>query len=272
MPGGFEITFLQVALIVAIVFYSLAIPGDFHYKMSALGFAVCHQISSHSFFIAGHQLPLCARCSGIYLGALATLAMLLMLRRRASRLPASHMIVLLAVFFAAMVLDGLNSTLQSFNSGIWESTNFIRLLTGALSGIAVAFIFYPMFNLSVWHRQVAKRERVLDSPVELMGYMVAAGLLVALVLDGGDWLLNPLSVLSLLGMLTLLTMANAMLVLIVTRKEEMARTFSDVLTPLLFGLLLSLIELSLLAWGRASLAPYIAANAVPGLPLVPGLP
>src|SRR5438477_5464373 len=190
LPGGLEVSFVQVLIIAGIVFYSLALPGDFTYKLDAMGFGVCHQISSHSYFIDSHQLPLCARCSGIYLGSLASFGLLAVLRRRASRLPPSHMITILAVFFGAMVLDGVNSTLQTFGNGIWESTNLIRLLTGSLAGVAVAFMFYPMFNLSLWSRDAARHESVLESPFELAGYMVAAGLLGALVLDGGDWLFS----------------------------------------------------------------------------------
>ena len=218
----------------------------------------------------GHQLPLCARCSGIYLGALASVGLLTVLRRRAARLPASNMLIILAVFFGAMVLDGINSTLQTISTGMWDSTNIIRLFTGSLAGVAVAFIFYPVFNMSLWHRDVARKERVLEQPFELAGYMVLTGVLVALLLDGGDWLYYPISILSVLGMLTLLTMANTMLVLIVTRREGTSLTFSDALTPLLFGLLLALAELTLLSLGRASLAPFMANNI--GMPLVPGLP
>src|SRR5439155_1244903 len=245
-------------------------PGDLRYKMDAMGFGVCHQIATHSYFIDNHQLPLCARCSGIYLGSLSALLMLGVLRRRSSRLPARQMLAVVGVFFGAMVLDGINSTMQNFGSGIWESTNIVRLFTGALSGIAVAFVFYPMFNLSLWHKSASKRESVLEQPFELVGYMVAAGILVALVLDGGDWLFYPISILSVVGMLALLTMANTILVLIVTRREGHARTFSDAITPLLLGLLISLVVLTLLAWGRASLAPYMANSL--GMPLVPGLP
>jgi uncharacterized membrane protein len=270
MPGGLELSFVQMALVTGIVFYSLVIPGDLRFKMDAMGFGVCHQISTHSYSIGNHQLPLCARCSGIYLGALASLGLLGVLRRRASRLPAGHMLAILGVFFGAMVLDGLNSTLQTFNSGLWESTNIIRLFTGALSGVAVAFIFYPIFNMSLWHRETTRRERVLEQPFELVGYMVAAGILVALLLDGGDWLYYPIAVLSIAGMLTLLTMANTLLVLIVSRREGSARTFSAALTPLLLGLFLALVELTLLSYGRASLAPFMANTL--GMPVVPGLP
>lgn len=270
MPGGWEITFGQVAIVTGIVFYSLAIPGDFKYKLDGMGFGVCHQIHSHSFTIGGHQMPLCARCTGMYLGALATLLLLAALRRRASRLPVGSVMGVLAVFFGAMVLDGLNSTLQTFGSGIWDTTNLIRIVTGALSGISVAAIFYPVFNISLWHRDATRSERSLEQPFELVGYMVAAGILVALVLDGGDWLYYPLAILSVAGMISLLTMATTMIVLIFTRREGVALTFSQALTPLLLGFLVSLVLLTLIAWGRASLAPNLMNDV--GMPLVPGLP
>jgi uncharacterized membrane protein len=268
--GTLEISFLQVCVLAAIVFYSLAVPGDLDYKLDALGFGVCHQIDTHSFFVGGHQLPLCARCSGIYLAALASLGLMLVIRRRAARLPAVSMITILAVFFGAMVVDGINSTLQTFGSNFWDSTNLVRLLTGSLAGTAIAFFLYPVFNMSIWSREVRKRESVLESPLELAGYMLAVGLAVALVLDQGDWLFYPLSLLSIIGMLAMLTMANTMLVLIVSRREGKARIFSEALTPILVAILLSLIEITLLSWGRASLAPYMANNV--GMPLVPGLP
>lgn len=268
--GSLEISFLQVCVLAAIVFYSLAVPGDLDYKLDALGFGVCHQIATHSFFLDDHQLPLCARCSGIYLAALASLGLMLAIRRKAARLPVGSMITILAVFFGAMVIDGINSTLQNFGGNFWDSTNLVRLITGSLAGTAVAFFLYPVFNMSIWSREVRKRESVLESPLELAGYMVAVGLMVALVLDGDDWLFYPLSLLSIIGMLAMLTMANTMLVLIITRREGKARSFSEALTPILVGFLFSLIEITLLSWGRASLAPYMANNL--GMPLVPGLP
>lgn len=270
LPGGLEVSFAQIGLISGIVFYALAVPGSFDYKLDAMGFGVCHQIYTHSFSIGGHQLPLCARCTGIYLGAIAGLGLLMALRRRAVLLPASRMISILALFFGVMLADGINSTFQTFGSGLWETTNLVRVVTGALAGIAVPFFFYPMFNLSLWHKEETRRERVLEQPFELIAYVVAAALLVALVLDGGDWLLFPISVLSIIGMLALLTMANTMLVLIITRSEARYHHFSEALSPILLGLLLSLVMLTLLAWGRAALAPQLVNNF--GMPLVPGLP
>src|SRR5687767_8269972 len=270
LPGDIEVSFGQVVVVAGVVFFALAIPGDFKYKMDGAGFAVCHQIHTHSFTIGGHQLPLCARCTGMYLGGLVTLLLLSRLQRKAVRLPSRSVLPVLGIFFGAMVLDGINSTLQTFGSGLWETTNLLRLITGALSGIAAAFIFYPVFNLSLWNREVTRKEHVIDHLFELAPYVIATGVLVALVLDGGDWLFYPIALLSIGGMLALLTMANTMVVLIITRREGKLRTISEALTPILLGLFLSLVLLALVSWGRASLAPNMA-NSI-GLPLVPGLP
>lgn len=37
----------------------------------AAGSLICHQQADRSFHIAGHQLPVCARCFGLYAGSLA---------------------------------------------------------------------------------------------------------------------------------------------------------------------------------------------------------
>ncbi len=269
--GGLEVSFPQLVLASGIVVYGFAMPGDVKFKLDAMGFGVCHQIHTHSFTIGGHQLPLCARCTGIYLGALSAVFIMSRLRRRSDRLPAAGMLGLLGLFFGAMVLDGLNSTFQTFGGGLWDSTNLVRLITGAMSGLAVAFVFYPVFNLSVWHREVRQRRSVLARGVELLPYLALAGVLLALVLVGAGWLYYPLSVLSISGLLTLLTMANTLVILLVTRKDEQARTPHDVLTFVLWGLALSLVMLTLLAWGRASLAPFMAGNPL-GVPVLPGLP
>jgi uncharacterized membrane protein len=274
LPGDLEITFPQMLIVSGIVFYTLAMPGDLKFKLDAAGFGICHQIHTHSFYIGGHQLPLCARCTGIYLGAIVGLALLARLRSRSARLPSGAMIPVLGLFFISMVVDGLNSTAQAIGpSGLWDTNNITRIVTGALSGLSVAFFFFPVFNLSLWQRERRSRESVLDHPFQLLGYLLVAGLLVALVIDGGAWLYWPMALLSTAGALALLTMANTMLVLMAARREGKARTASELITPVLLGFAITLVMLTLLALLRTSLGPSITAAGNPfGLPLVPGLP
>lgn len=48
-------------------------PGDLSFRAAAAvylaGGVVCHQQASRSFHLAGVQLPVCARCTGVYGGA-----------------------------------------------------------------------------------------------------------------------------------------------------------------------------------------------------------
>ena len=47
-----------------------------------VGAAVCHRITDRSFSIAGRQLPLCARCTGMFLGVTLTFVLLSLAGRR----------------------------------------------------------------------------------------------------------------------------------------------------------------------------------------------
>ena len=48
-------------------------PAGFWGKLRALGYAVCHQLEERSFCVHGVCSPLCARCTGMYLGAMLSL-------------------------------------------------------------------------------------------------------------------------------------------------------------------------------------------------------
>ena len=65
----------SAAVLVFLGFLMVAPPGLLG-KADALGYAVCHRIDARSFHIGTRQLPLCARCSGMYLGALLGLVFL----------------------------------------------------------------------------------------------------------------------------------------------------------------------------------------------------
>ena len=59
-------------------------------KAHLVGYAICHQIPNRSFSLGGHILPLCARCTGTYLGIAIGLATVALLRPRARRRAALH--------------------------------------------------------------------------------------------------------------------------------------------------------------------------------------
>ncbi|MDQ2975437.1 MAG: DUF2085 domain-containing protein [Acidobacteriota bacterium] len=104
---------------------------------------VCHQIPDRSFFIAGHQFAVCARCTGIYAGfTAATLFYPLVKSLRQIETPARKWLFLAA---APLAIDFSLTFL-----GIWNNTHFSRFATGALLGIVSVFYVMPgLLDLSL---------------------------------------------------------------------------------------------------------------------------
>jgi len=228
--------------------------------LTLLGAGVCGQIPSHSFIISGRQLPLCARCTGTYLGALLGFLGLAVLRRqRASGLPPRGVLASLISFIVLWGIDGLNSFLDLLPNfpNLYESHNLLRLITGILQGLALSIIVYPLFSSLLWKE--ADAARVIRNWRELGYLLTPAALLVLIVQTQASFLLYPVAVLSILGVLTMLTLVNAMIVLIVTRRESKAASWRDALLPLLLGLLAAFFEISTLGLLHFALGQWLAS-------------
>ena len=97
---------------------------------------ICHQQPERSFFIAGKQFAVCARCTGIYAGfAAAALCYPLLTSLRRTTPPDRKWLVIAA--FPLAVDFGLGFL------GIWENTHSSRFLTGALLGSVAVFYVMP---------------------------------------------------------------------------------------------------------------------------------
>ena len=82
---------LVALALIGIIGMLLAPPRGLLDKADYVAYAVCHRIPERTFIFAGRPLPLCARCSGTYLGALAGLIVLILRGRgRAADLPESY--------------------------------------------------------------------------------------------------------------------------------------------------------------------------------------
>ncbi len=244
-----------LAVIVAIWFIT---PGGLLNKADHVGYGVCHQIPIRSPFFGGRQLPLCARCSGQFLGALAGLALLLALGRgKAAKLPPGPVVIVLLGFLAAWALDGFNSYLTLFPGAphLYEPHNILRTTTGAMQGVALISLVLPFFNVTLWARPDPRPTiGSLREVLLLLGLIV---LIVAAV--GSEWapLLYPLALLSAAGTLMMLTLVTTMLVTLALRRDGRADGWRDALPLLIAGLALALLILLginlLRAWLTAEL-------------------
>jgi uncharacterized membrane protein len=101
---------------------------------------LCAQTPSHSFYLAGHQVCLCERCLAIYTSLLVGGLLLAILRDRGIA-PRPLNWRGWAVAMLPMALDGGT---QLF--GLRESDWFLRLLTGAIFGLATAWFALPQIQ------------------------------------------------------------------------------------------------------------------------------
>ncbi len=230
-----------LGVIVAIWFIA---PGGLLDKADHVGYAVCHQIPIRTPFFDGRPLPLCARCSGQFLGALGGLVLLIALGRgRAGKLPPRPVIVVLLAFLVAWAFDGLNSYLTLFPGAphLYEPHNILRTTTGAMQGVALISLALPFFNVTLWARP--SDQRTIGSLREVALLLALIALIVAAV--GSEWapLLYPLALLSVAGTLMMLTLVMTMLVTLGLRRDGQASGWRDALPLLVAGLALALITI-----------------------------
>ena len=232
-----------VLLPLALVFtaWFLNAPAGLLGKADSIGYAVCHRISVRSFFVGEIQMPLCARCTGIYLGVVLGVAIMAALGRwRAGVLPPTHVIVVMVLFITVMGVDGVNSylTLIPGLPHAYQPQNWLRLLTGLLTGVAVSGLIYPVFNSTLWKRW--RETPIVRGVWELLGIVLAALIVAGLVLSDNPYILYPLALLSALGVVMLMTMTNGVIFMLATRTENKAESGRDAVVPIAAGLAISL--------------------------------
>ena len=236
---------LGIVCLLIVLAYVVVPPWPPLEKAHLVGYAICHQIPNRTFFMGGHALPLCARCTGTYLGITLGLAMALLLHRgRAGELLSPGMLVLMGVFILTMAIDGGNSYLVLLGRPplLYEPRNWLRAATGTLNGIALSMIVLPVFNFTLW--KDTQPIRPLRNAWELLPILAAGAGAIVLLQIGPAWLLYPMALISAGGVLCMLTLVNTMILLILARQDGQATTWKEAALPLLGGLATTLIELT----------------------------
>jgi len=102
-------------------------------------FIGCHRLSNRSFFIQNRQFHICARCTGLLIGIIISMPLLL--------LPIRNFVgYLFPVFLTLLVVDGLT---QKFK--LRESNNALRFFSGVTTN-ATLMPFLFLITIKIYER------------------------------------------------------------------------------------------------------------------------
>lgn len=242
---------LLLAILVAalLIFWLSHTPPGLLGKADAVGYAVCHRIDLRSFHLGERPLPLCARCSGMYLGALGG-ALYQLRKGKRGGLPPLKFALPLGLLGLAFAVDGINSYLHFFPgvAGLYPPGNTLRLVTGTGLGLLVSAVLLPAFHQTAWAEW--DERPALDSWRALGGLLLVGAGIVLLVLSDNPLLLYPLALLSAAAAPAILTLCYGLLVMILFRGDNQARSARDLWLPLVSGFAVALLQIALIDWLR----------------------
>jgi len=241
--------FLIIANVSLIMVWMMNTPPGLLGKADAAGYAVCHRIDTRSFFIGDRQMPLCARCSGMYLGALLGILYSTRFGKR-SVLPPLKISLVLIFFLLAFAVDGSNSYLHLFPNlpGIYEPNNILRLLTGTGVGLGIAAILVPVFNQVAWRDTT--NQPILTGWRTFLPLLGLAVLLDLAILSDIPAILFPLALLSGLSILLVLVMVYTVVWMMILKRENMFSRLWDLRILALAGLFTAMMQIAMLDAGR----------------------
>jgi len=240
---------ITVALLVAglavLLTWLLLTPAGLDGKMHAAGYSVCHQIESHTLSIGGKLLPLCARCTGTFLGLLITLVTLSR-RGKKTGVPSRPIFALLILFFLAFLADGINSTLTILPGlqPLYPPNNILRLATGLLFGISLGTLALTLWNQTLWAD--GNPEALLSNWQQVLVLVAMVAVTGILILANITWLYYPVAILSTAAIFLILSMIYTLLWCIILKKENTLHHFKDGIRIYNAGVITAVVQVGLM--------------------------
>jgi uncharacterized membrane protein len=194
-------------------------PGSCYSKSMAIGASVCHQLPTHSYIRDDIQFPLCARCSGLYLGCFIGILYYLTQGKKAG-LPAKGYLILLGVLTFAWGGDGTNSFISDILNRpfLYTTNNITRLVTGFGMGLVLSTALITLFNLTIWKAPL--KQSLLHSPWQVSAYAGASALMGLLLVFTGKTIFLSLASIAILMVVLVISMLYTIFWVIVIRHEN----------------------------------------------------
>jgi uncharacterized membrane protein len=144
--------YLLAGIGVATLLGFLLLPGSIAAKTHLALHGICAQRPSHSLHFGNMALPLDARMTGIYVGAVASAVWFVASGKiRNTRMPPRRVITTLALFVALLAGDGFNALAADLaRPHPYVPSNGLRLLTGVLGGIALGVALVHLLAVTMW--------------------------------------------------------------------------------------------------------------------------
>lgn len=220
-------------------------PGDLYTRIMAIGASVCHQLPTHSYIRNDLQFPICARCSGLYLGCIIAI-LYYAFQGRKSGLPKKEYLLLMVGLTIAWGGDGLNSLLSDMlgKPFLYTTTNTTRLVTGFGMGLVLSTALMTLFNLTIWKNP--QKTPLLDNRWQLFAYIVAAAVMGSMLVLAQGFIFRALAYVSTLSILVVITALYTIFWVIVLRREN---TFENILSLTIFisaGFATAMLQITLL--------------------------
>lgn len=263
-PPDSVIIALGAAYVVALAALAFFPGGTLLDRLRMLDGGVCAQLPTHSFFFGGQQLPLCARCTGIYTGfACTTVVLWATGRLRSAQLPGKWAALVLGLCVLVLAEDGFNSLFLDLGlPHLYQPHNLLRLATGLGTGTAMAAFLIPVANTLVWKSEDVRpsfaslRQLALMLPVLLLAFLA-----IGTIGSRAAFLLYPIAIFSGTGLVLALALVNVVLLLGISSRAGRFAKWRQFFPLLTVAVVCAVIELVALFALKSSLMTTVLTRS-----------
>lgn len=217
---------------------------------------MCHQIPTRVISISGGPLPVCARDTGLYLGFFVSFVFLWAIDKgkRNNELPSKGVLVLAILAIIALALDGITSY-----SGLRDTTNAVRLITGLSTGFALPLLLFPIFNYQLWKRSsyesvlLERWQKILALFVVIMTFVLIQ-IAQRINIQLGAEIFSTLVAVSIIFTFLII---NLILLTLIPLWYQKADRLSQLSVPVILALILAIVELSLSSYAHRYLISLV---------------
>ena len=133
---GLNGLWILIIILIVLTPYLASISSPVAKYLYMLFKPTCHQLPQRSFFLWGHKMAVCARCTGIYISLFLWGTIFIMFLKSGKVKPISRTIFL--IFLLPIAIDGGTQFIH-----LRESTNVLRFITGFFGGMGTILFVYP---------------------------------------------------------------------------------------------------------------------------------